>query len=156
MPIARSIRSCSRLVFAALSMVCCTPEAPQASGPKLALGAPLLREVPAETRLRIGDTKIQKQLELSGLIERLPFKVEWQNINGGPGTLEAFRASALDAGAVGDTPTIHAAFTYRDVRQKAESHECIAARSRSARDPGRRRRPRAYVLQRRARARIRR
>jgi sulfonate transport system substrate-binding protein len=94
----------------------CAREASQESGPKLALDAPLPREIPAQTRLRIGDPKVKKQLELSGLLEKIPFQVDWQNVTGGPQTLEAFRASALDAGSVGDTPPIHAAFTGLDIK----------------------------------------
>jgi sulfonate transport system substrate-binding protein len=101
---------------AALTLTSCARDAAHGSGPKLALDAPLPREVPAETRLRIGDPKVQKQLQLSGLISRIPFQVDWQNVTGGPQTLEAFRASALDAGSVGDTPPIHAAFTGLDIK----------------------------------------
>jgi sulfonate transport system substrate-binding protein len=88
---------------------CSREQAP--SSAKLALDAPLPAEFPGETKLRIGDPKVQKQLELSGLISELPCAIEWHNMTGGPQTLEAFRAGALDAGSVGDTPPIHAAFT---------------------------------------------
>jgi sulfonate transport system substrate-binding protein len=101
---------------AALALGCSRHDAPAAHGAKLALDAPLPRDVPPETRLRIGDPKVQKQLELSGLISRIPFQVDWQNVTGGPQTLEAFRASALDAGSVGDTPPIHAAWTGLDIK----------------------------------------
>lgn len=100
----------------ALLLLACSRDATRVSGPKLALDAPLPRDIPAETRIRIGDPKIKKQLELSGLISRIPFQVDWQNVTGGPQTLEAFRASALDAGSVGDTPPIHAAFTGLDIK----------------------------------------
>jgi sulfonate transport system substrate-binding protein len=70
----------------------------------------------AEVKLSLGDPVVQKALQLSGAIDQLPFKVEWQNISGGPQTLEAFRAGALDGGAVGDTPPIHATFTGLDVK----------------------------------------
>src|SRR4051794_21611784 len=70
----------------------------------------------SEVKLSLGDPIVQKALQLSGLIDQLPFKVEWQNISGGPQTLEAFRAGALDGGAVGDTPPIHATFTGFDVK----------------------------------------
>jgi len=70
----------------------------------------------SEVKLSLGDPVVQKALQLSGAIDQLPFKVEWQNISGGPQTLEAFRAGALDGGAVGDTPPIHATFTGLDVK----------------------------------------
>ncbi len=70
----------------------------------------------SEVKLSLGDPVVQKALQLSGAIDQLPFKVEWQNISGGPQTLEAFRAGALDGGAVGDTPPIHATFTGVDVK----------------------------------------
>lgn len=70
----------------------------------------------SEVKLSLGDPVVQRALQLSGTIDQLPFKVEWQNISGGPQTLEAFRAGALDGGAVGDTPPIHATFTGLDVK----------------------------------------
>jgi sulfonate transport system substrate-binding protein len=68
------------------------------------------------TRLELGDPSVQKQLELEGLLGSLPFTAGWQNISGGPQTIEAFRAGALDGGSVGDTPPIHALFTGLDVK----------------------------------------
>jgi sulfonate transport system substrate-binding protein len=104
------------LLAAALGASACGTAPAQQSAVKLPLSAPLPRAFPHETQLRLGDPKVQKQLEQSGLIAQLPFKADWHNINGGPQTLEAFRAGALDAGAVGDTPPIHAAFTGLDVK----------------------------------------
>lgn len=72
---------------------------------------PIPDQVPPGTILRIGDPKTQRALELSGEIGKLPFKVEWANIGGGPRTLEAFRARALDIGSVADIPPIHANWT---------------------------------------------
>ncbi|MVW79830.1 ABC transporter substrate-binding protein [Bordetella sp. 02P26C-1] len=67
--------------------------------------------VPPGTVLRVGDPKTQRALELSGELAKLPFKVEWANISGGPRTTEAFRSRALDLGAVADIPPIHATWT---------------------------------------------
>lgn len=89
-------------------------EPPQA--PRLALDAPLPTSFRPGTRLSLGDPTVRKQLELSGQLDKLPFRVDWQNISGGPHTVEAFRAEALDGGSVGDTPPIHAAFTGLDVK----------------------------------------
>lgn len=68
-------------------------------------------KIPAGTVLRIDDPETQRALELSGLIDQLPFEVEWANISGGPQTIEAFRANALDVGSVADIPPIHATWT---------------------------------------------
>lgn len=94
----------------------CKRDGEASAGATLAPDAPIPAEIPRETRLSIGDPTVQKQLQLSGDIDRLPFRVDWQNISGGPQTIEAFRAGVLDAGAVGDTPPIHATFTGLDVK----------------------------------------
>lgn len=77
--------------------------------------------VPPGTVLRIGDPKTQRALELSGEIKNLPFKVEWFNLSGGPRTIEAFRAKALDIGSVADIPPIHANWTNLPVKVVAAS-----------------------------------
>jgi sulfonate transport system substrate-binding protein len=104
------------LALALLATSGCDRDQPRTDRPRLALDDPLPSEFSPATKLRIGDPKVQQQLQLSGLIEQIPFRVEWQNVTGGPQTLEAFRAGALDAGAVGDTPPIHAKFTGVDVK----------------------------------------
>jgi sulfonate transport system substrate-binding protein len=73
--------------------------------------SPISPQSLANVTLAIGDPVTQKALELSGEINRLPFKVLWANISGGPQTIEAFRAHALDLGAVADIPAIHATWT---------------------------------------------
>lgn len=94
-------------------------------GAALAFGAPaladdaFLAEVPAGTVLRVGDPVTQRALELSGLIDELSFEVEWANISGGPQTTEAFRAGALDVGAVAEIPSFHATWTNLPVRNIA-------------------------------------
>ncbi|MEU8207726.1 ABC transporter substrate-binding protein [Micromonospora sp. NPDC049044] len=77
----------------------------------LAAGAPLPQAVPKGTTLVIGDKEHQKAIEFSGEAEKLTFEVQWANISGGPQTLEAFRAKALDIGAVADIPPIHSHWT---------------------------------------------
>jgi sulfonate transport system substrate-binding protein len=74
--------------------------------------APALPDkVPPGTTLSIGDPITQQQLILSDEISKLPFKVAWANISGGPLTTQAFRAHALDIGAVADIPPIFANWT---------------------------------------------
>ncbi|OLT53867.1 hypothetical protein BJF89_03600 [Corynebacterium sp. CNJ-954] len=72
--------------------------------------------VDKDTVLRIGDPRTQVALEASGLIDELDFTPEWANIDGGPKTLEAFRADALDVGAVADIPPLFATWTNTPVR----------------------------------------
>ena len=73
-------------------------------GPQLELTAALPDEVPEGTVLRVGDPATQVALEPSGLDEELDIEVEWANISGGPKTLEAFRADAIDVGGGGRHP----------------------------------------------------
>jgi sulfonate transport system substrate-binding protein len=86
------------------------------AGPRLELTA-ALPDAPAEdTVLRVGDPATQVALESSGLIDDLDVDVEWANITGGPKTLEAFRADAIDIGSVADIPPLFAHWTGTDVR----------------------------------------
>ena len=81
--------------------------------------APLLTEVPAGTKLVVGDPQTRIALQLSGLIEEIPFEVEWTNLSGGPQTSEAFRAHALDVGSVAEIPSIFANWNDLPVRNIA-------------------------------------
>lgn len=81
--------------------------------------APLLPEVPAGTKLVVGDPQTQVALQLSGLIDEIPFEVEWTNLSGGPQTSEAFRAHALDVGSVAEIPSIFANWNDLPVRNIA-------------------------------------
>lgn len=86
------------------------------AGPKLALTAAIPDKIPEGTVLRVGDPATQVALQESGLDKDLDFKVEWANISGGPKTLQAFRAHALDVGSVADIPPLFAHWTGTDVR----------------------------------------
>ncbi|MFI6539890.1 ABC transporter substrate-binding protein [Nonomuraea sp. NPDC050547] len=77
----------------------------------LAPDAPLPTTVPRGTKLIIGDPSTKIALELSGEIGTFSFPIEWANLSGGPQTSEAFRADALDVGAVAEIPAIHATWT---------------------------------------------
>jgi sulfonate transport system substrate-binding protein len=73
-------------------------------------------EVDPDTVLRIGDPRTQSILKDAGLLDELEFTPEWANMDGGPKTLEAFRADALDVGAVADIPPLFATWTNEPVR----------------------------------------
>jgi len=56
----------------------------------------------------IGDPTTRWVLEHTGLAQRLPFKVRWEHMTGGPEVTEAFNAKALDVGLGASVPPIHA------------------------------------------------
>lgn len=85
-------------------------------GEALSLDAALPTKVPKKTKLVVGDPQTQVALELSGAADKFGFDVEFVNVAGGPPTIEAFRADALDIGAVADIPPIFATWNGLDVR----------------------------------------
>jgi sulfonate transport system substrate-binding protein len=87
-----------------------------ASGPRLALDAPLPDRVPPGVTLTIGDPITRRVLEHTGWIKELPFKVRWAEITGGPAVTEAFHARALDVGLAADIPPIHAVWVGMPVK----------------------------------------
>lgn len=103
----------SGLALATLLLSACVTTS---HGETVQLSEPLSGEVNPNTVLRIGDPRTQAVLEASGKINELEFTAEWANIDGGPKTLEAFRADALDVGAVADIPPLFATWTGEDVR----------------------------------------
>ncbi len=94
---------------AALGLGACAAQAP--AGPQLAADAALPTSVPAGTSLSIASSlgAEQLQLELSGLIKQLPFKVSsWPNLGAGPDVIAGFRANSLDVGINAGIPPIQA------------------------------------------------
>jgi len=85
-------------------------------GPALAPDAPLPTSVAEGTTIVVGDPQVEQALRLSGELDKFTFPVTFANISGGPQTLEAFRAKALDVGAVADIPPLQAAWTGVDTR----------------------------------------
>lgn len=77
---------------------------------KLSLEAPLPTVVPPGTTLVVGDPTTEVVLRRLGWDRELPFKLQWAQITGGPGVIEAFNAKALDVGSGADMPPIHAAW----------------------------------------------
>lgn len=83
---------------------------PQAAAAELA-DTEIPTTVNPDVTLTIGAPDTEVALELSGLIDELDFNVEWAEMSGGPQCSEAFRADALDVGAVAEIPPIHATWT---------------------------------------------
>jgi sulfonate transport system substrate-binding protein len=61
--------------------------------------------------LKVGDQKAGSRavLAAAGLLDNLPYKIQWSEFAAGPPLLEAVNAGAIDLGGVGDTPPIFAA-----------------------------------------------
>jgi sulfonate transport system substrate-binding protein len=94
---------------AALGLGACA--APGGGGATLAADAALPCSVPTGTSLSIASSlgEEQLQLQLSGLLGSLPFKVSgWPNLGAGPDVLAAFRAGSLDVGINAGIPPIEA------------------------------------------------
>lgn len=104
------------LLFVLAAMTTLVGCGAEEKGPRLALSAAVPTEVPDGTVLRVGDPATETALKASGLIDDLDIEIEWANITGGPKTLEAFRADAIDVGSVADIPPLFAQWTGTDVK----------------------------------------
>ena len=83
---------------------------------RLDLSRPLPDHVPPGTVLRVGDPVTQWVFQHEGWEKKLPFRIEWAQITGGPDVTEAFHAGALDVGLGASVPPIHATWTGIPVR----------------------------------------
>lgn len=103
------LRDTIPLAIAALALAACGTEtrAPAAAPvPQTVEQAEL-----AGVTLRVGDQKggAKSLLEAAGLLDDVPYKIEWSTFTSGPPLLEAVSAGAIDVGGVGNTPPIFAA-----------------------------------------------
>ncbi len=64
--------------------------------------------VAAQTVLRIGDQKggAQPLMQAAGVLDSLPYRLEWSQFAGAPMLMEALNADAIDAGGIGDAPFV--------------------------------------------------
>ena len=106
--------------FVIISIALLTAFAPawhrRAAEHRLDLTGPLPDHVPPGTVLRIGDPVTQWVFQHNGWDKKLPFRIEWAQITGGPDVTEAFHAGALDVGLGASVPPIHATWTGIPVR----------------------------------------
>nr|WP_298091619.1 ABC transporter substrate-binding protein [uncultured Sphingomonas sp.] len=79
-----------------------------ASRDGLALTAALPDRVPPGVVLRVGDPVTRWIFEHNGWDRKLPFRIQWAEITGGPDVTEAFHAGVLDVGFGASVPPIHA------------------------------------------------
>jgi sulfonate transport system substrate-binding protein len=62
--------------------------------------------------LRVGDqsgNSVQNLLKAAGLLDNLPYTIQWSTFTSGPPMLQAATAGAIDLGQVGNTPPIFSA-----------------------------------------------
>ena len=90
--------------------------APRDASGDLAETAPLPDAVPNGTVLAVGDPITQWVFEHLGWEQKLPFKIKWAQITGGPDVTEAFHAKALDVGMGANVPPLHATWVGLPVR----------------------------------------
>jgi sulfonate transport system substrate-binding protein len=92
---------------------CGSPTAAPGSAPgPVAVPGPVGPDQLAGVTLRIGDQKGTSQqalLKAAGLLDGLPYQVQWSTFTSGPPMLEAVNAGAVDVGQVGNTPPIFSA-----------------------------------------------
>ncbi|OZM72380.1 ABC transporter substrate-binding protein [Amycolatopsis antarctica] len=71
----------------------------------------------AGVTLKVGDQKggSQTLLKAAGLLDDVPYTIEWATFTSGPPLLEAASAGAVDIGGVGNTPPIFAAAANADI-----------------------------------------
>jgi sulfonate transport system substrate-binding protein len=112
--------SAALAVFVVVSVAALFAWAPARRVPEvkagLALTAPLPDRVPAGVVLRVGDPVSRWVFRHNGWDKKLPFRIEWAEITGGPDVTEAFHAGALDVGFGASVPPIHAVWMGIPVR----------------------------------------
>jgi sulfonate transport system substrate-binding protein len=125
----RRTAAAAALVAVGLAGLTACDSAEGSDGPKLAADAAIPTKVPSGTVLRVGDPATETAIKAAGLDQELKDEgvdVEWANISGGPKTLEAFRAHAIDVGAAQDIPPLFAEWTDTDVKIVATSSRADA------------------------------
>lgn len=108
------------LVAAVLALAACgtSPATPKASVPD-----PVGADELAGVTLKVGDQKggSKSLLTAAGLLDDLPYKIEWATFTSGPPLLEAVSAGGVHIGRVGNTPPIFAAAAKAKVAAVASS-----------------------------------
>lgn len=104
---------------AVLTLAACGASPAASSGPApVAVPPPVSAAQLAATTLRIGDQKGSSEqvlLKAAGLLDDIPYHVEWSTFTSGPPMLEAVNSGAVDVGQVGNTPPIFSAAAGGDI-----------------------------------------
>lgn len=89
--------------------------------------APIGADELAKVTLKVGDQKggSRALLTAAGLLDDVPYKIEWSTFTSGPPELEAISAGAVDIGRVGNTPPIFAAAAKAKIAVVASSQGSV-------------------------------
>ncbi|MFB6851078.1 MULTISPECIES: ABC transporter substrate-binding protein [unclassified Streptomyces] len=115
MPISLRVGSMAA-VAASLLLTSCANTAQSTVASENVAAKKIPARVSADTSITVGAPDFKVALELSGQMDKLPFKVKWANISGGPQCSEAFRAKALDICSAAEIPSINAHWTGLDTK----------------------------------------
>jgi sulfonate transport system substrate-binding protein len=113
-------------VLALLALTACgTPAETQ----KASVPAPVSADELAKVTLKVGDQKggSKALLTAAGLLDDLPYKIEWATFTSGPPLLEAVSAGGVDVGRVGNTPPIFAAAANAKIAVVSSSQGNVAS-----------------------------
>jgi sulfonate transport system substrate-binding protein len=90
--------------------------------------APVSADELAKVTLRVGDQKggSKALLTAAGLLDDLPYKIEWATFTSGPPLLEVISAGGVDIGRVGNTPPIFAAAANANISIVSSSQGSVA------------------------------
>ena len=108
----------SAIALAGLAATACSASSSSSSTPAAAAAAASGSASPSSSvdlssvTLNVGDQKgtgAEAILKAAGLLNTLPFHVNWSDFTSGPPMLEAMASGSVDVGGVGDAPPVFAA-----------------------------------------------
>ncbi len=108
----------SAIALAGLAATACSSSSSSSSAPTAAAAAASGSASPSSSvnlssvTLNVGDQKgtgAEAILKAAGLLNTLPFHVNWSDFTSGPPMLEAMASGSVDVGGVGDAPPVFAA-----------------------------------------------
>jgi sulfonate transport system substrate-binding protein len=114
-------------IFAALLVLAACGTEP--STPKADVPTPVSADELAKVTLKVGDQKggSKSLLTAAGLLDDLPYEIEWATFTSGPPLLEAVSAGGVHVGRVGNTPPIFAAAAKAKIAVVAGSKGNVAS-----------------------------
>jgi sulfonate transport system substrate-binding protein len=116
MHVRRKFYAASVVALTGLAAAACSSSSSSSSPAPASTGASSASSASAvslsSVTLNVGDQKgtgAEALLKAAGLLNTLPFKVNWSDFTSGPPLLEAMASGSVDIGGVGDAPPVFAA-----------------------------------------------